>query len=138
MGLEALSRGAERATFIDASVEAMAIVKENAKRTGFFESSHFLVSDYRSYIRKAEGRDRFDLIFIDPPYAERIAADAVERILKASLAAPGAIFITESEEEDIFEGKAELAKKFDLVKKKKYGRTYITILRYCPSDEIGD
>ena len=136
MGLEALSRGASHATFIDASLDAMAVVKENAKKTGFFECSHFLVSDYRNYIRKAEGRDRFDLIFIDPPYAERIAADAIERILKASLAADGAIFVAESEEEDIFASKKELQEKFETVKKKKYGRTYITILRLCPVSEI--
>ena len=52
MGLEALSRGAARATFIDSSREAMEIVKKNAKSCDFFEKSHFLVSDFRNYIRK--------------------------------------------------------------------------------------
>ena len=48
MGLEALSRGASHATFIDASRDAMEVVKANAKKTGFFDRSHFLVSDFRS------------------------------------------------------------------------------------------
>ena len=74
MGLEALSRGAVRAVFIDEGRDAMEIIKENAKKTGFFEKSHFLVSDYRNYLRKAAGRETFDIVFIDPPYAERIAA----------------------------------------------------------------
>ena len=129
MGLEALSRGASRATFIDASADAMAIVKENARRTGFFDVSHFLVSDYRSYIRKASGRDAFDIIFIDPPYAERIASDAIRRILDASLAKRGALIIAESEEEDVLSEDETLKERFFVVKKKRYGRSYITILR---------
>ena len=53
MGLEALSRGAESVMFIDASPDAMAVIKENAKKTNFFGKSRFLISDYRSYVRKA-------------------------------------------------------------------------------------
>lgn len=128
MGLEAISRGAASATFIDASAEAIATVKENAVNTGAFAQSHFLVSDYRNYIRKAAGRDRFDLIFIDPPYAERLVGDALDRILRAELAKPGCIFITESEEEDIFEGRAELAARFSVVRRRKYGRAFVHIL----------
>ncbi len=136
MGLEALSRGARCATFIDASPDAMAVIKENAKRTGFFESSHFLVSDYRNYIRKAAGRDAFDIVFIDPPYAERCAGEAIERLIKASLIKGGALVITESEEEDVFEGREDVRARFDVVKSKKYGRAYITILRFLAPDPI--
>ncbi len=136
MGLEALSRGASRATFIDASADAMAVVKENARRTGFFDASHFLVSDYRSYIRKASGRDAFDIIFIDPPYAERIVSDAIRRILDASLAKKGALIIAESEEEDVLGDDAMFKERFFVVKKKRYGRSYITILR-LDSDPLG-
>ena len=135
MGLEALSRGASCATFIDASQDAIAIVKENAKKTGFFDASHFLASDYRNYIRKASGRDAFDIVFIDPPYAQRLAADAVERLLAASLLKPGATVITESEEEDIFEGRESLSSHFTVLKRKKYGRSYITILQRIVTED---
>ena len=67
MGLEALSRGAVSAMFVDASPEAMAVIKDNAKRTNFFSLSRFLISDYRSYIRKAGGKDQYGLILLDPP-----------------------------------------------------------------------
>lgn len=136
MGLEALSRGARSATFIDASADAMAIVKENAKKTGFFEVSHFLTSDYRNYIRKAAGRDIFDIVFIDPPYAQRCAGEATERLVKASLLAPAALVITESEEEDVFAEREELRARFEVVKSKKYGRAYITILRFVTPDPV--
>ena len=129
MGLEALSRGAAHATFIDASREAMDVVKANAKKAGFFDRSHFLVGDYRNFIRKAKGGEGFHIVFIDPPYAERLAADCLKRLLEASLLLPGGLAVTESEEEDIFASHPTLVKSFTVLKKKKYGRSFIHILR---------
>ena len=130
LGLEALSRGAESAMFIDASPEAMTIIKENAKRTKLFDHSRFLISDYRSYIRKAAGKDTFGLILIDPPYGLRCVGDALERILHAGIASPGCLVVCESGEEDIFAAKAYLARHFDEIKRAKYGVSYIRILQY--------
>lgn len=132
MGLEALSRGARRAVFIDESRDAMEIVKGNAKRAGFFDVSHFLVSDYRNYLRKAAGRERFDIVFIDPPYAEHIAIDAMERVIAADMAKPGTLFVLESEEDlaPLLDGK-----KYEVLKAKKYGRSYIHILKTKEEDE---
>ncbi len=126
MGLEALSRGAARAVFIDEARDAMDIVKENAKKTGFFDRSHFLVSDYRNYLRKASGREVFDIVFIDPPYAERIAVDAMLRVIDADMAREGTLFVLEGEE-PIDEVKDD---KLTLVRAKKYGRAWIHIFRY--------
>ena len=132
MGLEALSRGARRAVFIDEAREAMEIVKDNAKKTGFFDVSHFLVSDYRNYLRKAAGREQFDIVFIDPPYAERIARDAMERVIAARMVKEGTLFVLESEE-DLSSDLTDEA--LTLVKAKKYGRSYIHILRFGGEDE---
>ena len=134
MGLEALSRGASHATFIDASREAMEVVKANAKKTGFFDRSHFLVSDFRSYLRKAKGSETFHIAFIDPPYADRLAGECLKRLTEAELLAPGALVVTESEEEDIFASYPEMLASFEIVKKKKYGRAFIHILRL--SEEV--
>ena len=67
LGLEALSRGADSVTFVDAERDAMDIVKKNATSTGFFSRARYAVSDWRNFIRKASGRDTYDLVFIDPP-----------------------------------------------------------------------
>lgn len=128
MGLEALSRGASRAVFIDESRDAMDVVKENAKKTGFFDRSHFLVSDYRNYLRKAAGRETFDIVFIDPPYAEEIAVDAMCRVIDAGMAKEGTLFVLESEGALTPHAEREGV---TLVKAKKYGRAWIHVFRYA-------
>lgn len=130
LGLEALSRGAASVMFVDSSADAIAIVKENARKTGFFDSSRFLVSDYRNYLRKAAGRDAFHLIFIDPPYAMNLVGDSISRILKAKLAKPGCLFVCESGTPDIFAENPALIGQFTVVKQARYSITYITILAY--------
>ena len=130
MGLEALSRGAAKATFIDLSREAMDIVKQNARATGFFDVSHFLVSDWRNYIRKASGREQYDLVFIDPPYAMECCADAAAYLTKAELIIPGAIVVLESGEEEISLDDPRLAG-YRVIKSTHYGKkTFVNILFY--------
>lgn len=130
MGLEALSRGAEKATFIDLSREAMDIVKQNARTTGFFDVSHFLVSDWRNYIRKASGREQFDLVFVDPPYAMECCADAADYLAERELIIPGAIVVLESGEEEISLDDERLAG-YRVIKSTHYGKkTFVNIIFY--------
>ncbi len=130
MGLEALSRGAASVTFIDSSREAMEIVKRNAESCGFFGVSHFLVSDYRNYIRKASGRDKFDLVFIDPPYSMAACAESARLLVKEGLIIPGAIVVLESGDEEInLPALSELG--YEVIKSEKYGKkTAVNILLY--------
>ena len=139
LGLEALSRGAVSCTFIDAAPEAIAVVKENAKKTGFFSDCKYLISDYRSYLRKAGKGEGFSLIFIDPPYALDAVADAVLRILAAKVAKPGCLLVCESGSPDLLAKLGDAADKFDVQKEARYGITYITLLRYKgEEDEEGE
>ena len=138
MGLEAMSRGAETAMFIDASPDAMEIIKKNATATGFFRSCRFLISDYRNYIRKASGRDRWNLIFIDPPYHLSCAGEALDRILKADIAADGALIVCECGSPDLFLGHEEIAPRFEILKEARYSVSYVTILKLLPKEETPD
>ena len=128
LGLEALSRGAASVMFIDSAREAMDVVKENVRTTGFADRSKYLVSDWRNYIRKASGREKFDLVFIDPPYAMECCADAVERLINAELIAPGAIVVLESGTENPDFSERE---DIEVLKSTHYGKkTFINILLY--------
>ena len=128
LGLEAMSRGAESVTFVDSAREAMEIVKENARRTGYFDRARFSVSDYRNYIRKASGRDKYDLVFIDPPYAMECCADAAMRLAEAELIIPGAILVLESGTEEI---DPSALTGFEVMKSTSYGKkTTLHVLIY--------
>ena len=129
LGLEALSRGAESAMFVDASPDAMAVVKKNAEKCGVFSSCRYLISDYRSFLRKAGKRDAWDLIFIHPPYRLECIGDALRRILDGGVAAPGCLLVCESGSPDIFRDCPDLAPRFEVVKTARYSITYITVLR---------
>ena len=136
MGLEALSRGAERATFIDSSREAMEIVKKNSRDCGFFDRSHFLVSDFRNYIRKASGRESFDLVFIDPPYEMKCCAEAAALLARAELVIPGALVVLESGEEEIDLSSDKRLAGYELVRQAQYGKkTAVTVLLYRGEEE---
>ena len=129
LGLEALSRGAESVMFVDASPDAMAIVKENTKKTGFFDRCRYLISDYRSYLRKAAGRDAYHLIFLDPPYAQNLISEALRRIVASKIAKPGCLIVCEGNSPSLFEEDEALARQFEIVKEARYGITHIHILR---------
>ncbi|MFA5562015.1 MAG: 16S rRNA (guanine(966)-N(2))-methyltransferase RsmD [Eubacteriales bacterium] len=135
LGLEALSRGAANAMFVDASYDAITVVKANAQKTHLFDRARFLASDYRSYLRKAAGRDSYGLIFIDPPYAEIPVGEVLERVLEAGVAKPGCLLVCESGEAAIFEGRASLAARFRVLKEGRYSHSYLHILSPVPEDD---
>ena len=133
LGLEALSRGADSVTFVDASREGMDVVKKNAKNTGFFERCRYAVSDYRNFIRKAREGEKYDLVFIDPPYNMKACVEALNRLVESELLAPGAIVALESGEEEI---RADELSGFDVIKSTSYGKkSALNILIYRGTDE---
>ena len=133
MGIEALSRGAGSAFFVDSSREAMEIVKSNYTDCGFADRSRTLVQDYRNYIRKASGREKFDLVFIDPPYADKTALDALSRLVDADLLSEGAIVCLEAGEE--FSGNESELSGFDVLKNTSYGKkSSVLIAVYKPAE----
>ena len=83
LGLEALSRGARTATFVESDSNAGAVIRRNAEKLG---------ADYRLLAGSAlalPGSDPFDLIFVDPPYSAGSGSEAVAAVAKASWLAPG-------------------------------------------------
>ena len=130
LGFEALSRGADMVCFVDSEREAMEIVKKNAKSLDFFTKCSYSVSDYRNYMRKASGREEFDLIFIDPPYAMECCTECVDLLQRYGLLMKGALVVLESGSENIDTDSA-VFEKFQVLKHTAYGKkTSLTILLY--------
>lgn len=130
MGLEALSRGAASCMFVDASPEAIALIKRNAEKTHLSDRARYLISDYRNYLRKARTREKFDVVFIDPPYATRAQAEALRRLLDGDLCNPGCLFVCEGAEEDVFGGDDALGTRFRTRKAARYAHSWIHILTW--------
>ena len=128
MGLEALSRGAIKATFVDNSKAAAEVIKKNVVKTHFESESEVILANAEDYLKRAKGRERFDLVFIDPPYATGVQAKMLELLLEYDLIKPTSTIVCESGEEDIFEDTPDLAERFEIIKKAKYSISYVTIL----------
>ena len=129
LGLEAMSRGAASVTFVDAERAAMDVVKANATSTGFFGRCRYAVSDWRNFIRKASGRDTYDLVFIDPPYSLECCIEAVELLREKKVIIPGALLVLESGTEDM-SGVSGLSG-FEVLKSTDYGKkTALHVLIY--------
>lgn len=82
LGIEALSRGAETALFVDKSPEAASVVKKNLANMGV--TMPVYNTDWKVAVRKLAGR-KFDLIFLDPPYALGIESELIRNIKAADL-----------------------------------------------------
>ena len=136
MGLEAVSRGSKSATFVDKAKDAVAIINKNIEKTKLGDSCRVFCSDVSDYIRTVKGRRKFDIVFIDPPYALRAAAPTLSALIDADILKDTAIIVCESEEANIFENSPELAKKFDIVKVSKYGVANLTFLTPKKEAEI--
>lgn len=118
LGVEALSRGALSASFVDLSPKALKLIELNTK---FVEEPVEIVRlNYQSFIAN-EPKNKFDLIFLDPPYHLDVLA-ILEEILKASIIGRNAIIVLESDKPLAIS--SELGK----IRTYKYGITHVTII----------
>ena len=129
MGLEALSRGAKKATFCDSSRDAVDIVMRNAKKSRLFDKCRISNCSYEQMIRGLSGKEQYDIIFIDPPYKDNCIPKVLELLTKGNIISDNAFVICESGEEDVFGGKEELKRQFTVHRQTKYSISYVTVLR---------
>ena len=93
LGIEALSQGAGSAVFVDAREEACSLIRENLKKTHLENQASVVRADYMEYLRRC--REQFDIIFLDPPYAEVFLENALGRITEIDILQPGGIIAAE-------------------------------------------
>lgn len=97
IGIEAISRGANNACFVDNSRNAVKVIKENLAHTRFLEQSEVIASDCISAIRMLESRHRtFDIIFMDPPYNKELEKEVLFALANSSLIDEDTLIIVES------------------------------------------
>lgn len=122
LGIEALSRGASKATFIDKSRDAFEVIKQNLKITDFFSQSVVLNSD--SFVFLLNSREKYNIIFIDPPYNNGLAEKALPGA--ANVCSDNGIIICETDKKEEL---PELAGDFKKFKEYNYSKTKLTTYR---------
>ena len=129
IGIEAASRGAEKAILCDKSKEAINIINKNIEKTKLQNNIIVINSDYKEALKKASYT--YDIIYIDPPYATHLAVESVEEILKNKyLNDDGTIIIETDEEEKICRELEKIENtKIDIYDKRKYGRVVLIFIR---------
>ena len=93
LGIEAISRGAKSATFVDASDKACKLIQENLKRCKMEQEGRVLRCDYLEYLSKC--RETYDIILLDPPYAEAFLENAIKKISEIDILKSGGIIVAE-------------------------------------------
>ena len=122
MGIEALSRGAKHAVFVDASPKAIQAVRENLAHCGFADKAKVAQMDAQSFLKSTT--TRFDLVFLDPPYQQQIIDAVLPAVVQQM--APGGIILCETERNEQL---PEQAGDYTLTKTYFYGKAKITAYR---------
>jgi len=120
LGVEALSRGAKSVVFVDSKAEAVKLIKENLNLCGFSDRA---TVQSRDALRFLENDEKFDLIFIDPPYDACLAGKALMRIIEFDKLYANGIMICETGAD--FAAPKDLPPCF-LQKEYRYGSVRIT------------
>ncbi len=93
LGIEALSRDAASAVFVDAGEDACKLIRENLRRTRLESSAKVIRSDYLQFLKTT--KESFNIIFLDPPYAEVFLENALKMITEIDILQSGGIIVTE-------------------------------------------
>ncbi|MCR4610248.1 MAG: 16S rRNA (guanine(966)-N(2))-methyltransferase RsmD [Eubacterium sp.] len=117
IGIEALSRGADKAVFVDNSRDAVHCITENVKFTKFTEEAEIIRLDALSYVRSLRRVD-FDIIFMDPPYGNEFEKDILAALVTKEFVNPDALIIVEASLDTDFGYADQLG--FTIYKNKEY------------------
>ena len=124
MGIEALSRGAAHCTFVDLRKEAVGIIRENLKLTGLEGQATVVQGDALAFLTRC--REKYDVIFLDPPYASDLLKKAMETIPAIDIVTENGIIVCENGSTT---GWPEVQPPYRLQKEYRYGKVRTALYR---------
>ena len=128
IGLEFLSRGAKRAVLCDSSKDAIKIIKQNVQKTHFEEKVEVYNMEFTKLVERLQNQ-KFDIIYIDPPYATDFIKISLEKIIEYELVNENTKIIVETDDETRILNQIEKMD-VEITDKRKYGRATIIFLKY--------
>lgn len=127
LGIEALSRGAEKCVFVDSSRSAVNVVRENVSATGFENQSRVVQADALSFLTSC--REKFGLCFLDPPYASDLLDQALLKMAEIDIMLENGIIVCESAVDKLL---PQLPAPYGMGREYRYGTIKLTLYhRMC-------
>ena len=129
LGLESLSRGAMSALFIDSSQQAVNLIRKNLTICGYQDSAAVLRRDLRTGIPTSHPliKELFDLVFLDPPYRNKIISSLLEELSTKEVVSSGSLAVAESSKSEKPPASVEY---FQMVDTRLFGTTRISVYKY--------
>jgi len=121
LGIEALSRGAAKSDFVEINKAHLKVIEQNLKKAKLFDLAKLYNQDVYLYLKNCS--QKYDIIFMDPPYQKDMSAEAIELIIENDLLKTNGLIISERSESENIEKYEELK----IIKNKKYGNSLIII-----------
>ena len=122
LGIEALSRGAADAVFVDSDKNAIRIIRENVEKTKFTDNSRIVQTDALAFLNM--NVTMFDMIFLDPPYASGLMEKVLDKVCDF-VTVNGPVICEHSASDTLPDSVGSLVKQ----KEYKYGKTAVTVYR---------
>lgn len=123
LSFEAISRGAENSVISDIDQKAIKLITHNSEQLKFADRIKILNKSAMQVL--CENNDTFDIIFLDPPYNKGLITPIIEKIMENGVLSEDGIIVLESDNTDEHGEFIGL----DILKQRKYGRTYITVYK---------
>jgi 16S rRNA (guanine(966)-N(2))-methyltransferase RsmD len=127
LGIEALSRGAAKAVFVERDTRALAALSRNLKELGLSDKAVVVGAKVQAGIaRLTETSDRFAWVFVDPPYAGNDAEQTLAALADGAILSPGAVIVVEHDKRNV---PPDQAGALYLVDRRFYGDTGVSFYR---------
>lgn len=130
LGIECLSRGAASAVFVDRRADAVKLIRENLKATSLTEKGRVVSGDSMEFLKSI--REKFDIIFLDPPYEAGLLEPAIAHIAKFDILSPHGIIVAEHPANKALPA---LDAPYRLHRSYRYGKIALTIYRRSGNEE---
>lgn len=127
LGIEALSRGAASAVFVDKRTGCVSVIRENLKSTGFFDRAHIMAENVEISIKKLSNRgEKFDIIFMDPPYNKNYICQTLDILQNNDIIKMNGIIVAERDLKDNIPNEMGCIK---LYRNQRYGDTVLSFFK---------
>lgn len=124
VGIEAISRGAEKSVLVEKNPKAVKIIRENLELTGLNNMAEILALEANEAIEKLTVQGiKFEIIFMDPPWLKDLEKACLKKIAEKTLLAQGGLIITESSKLDVLPKEVG---RFKMYRQDKYGDTILS------------